>query len=220
VEVIADDVAKSFDLFIRARAFFMTAAFVSITDTTWFPLQSAVQASEVIMNLITATWDNRLPPVSFHITAWGTTVHHFSEQIRITKRSLKDVVENIGAWEHNWKWSPSSSSSAPSSGSGGAPDNQSLINQLASMKGQMLQYKQQADEANQRTINASRDRRERSQEDDFSESKRSRGGNGGGFGGGGFGGGKGGKGRGGKGGEKRDDRGSRGAPKKKGSAIW
>ena len=225
VEVIADDVAKSFDLFIRARAFFMTAAFVSITDTTWFPLQSAVQASEVIMNLITATWDNRSPPVSFHITAWGTTVHHFSEQIRITKRTLKEVVGNIGAWEHNWKWSPSSSS-APSSGSGGAPDNQSLINQLASMKGQMLMYKQQAHEANQRTISASRDnaakdrQRERSQEDDFSESKRSRGGNGGGSGGGGFGGGKGGKGRGGKGGKKRDDRGARGAPKKKGSAIW
>ena len=32
VEVIADDVVRSFDLFARIRAFFMTAAFVSITD--------------------------------------------------------------------------------------------------------------------------------------------------------------------------------------------
>jgi uncharacterized membrane protein YgcG len=199
VEVIADDVARSFDLLIRARTFFMTAAFVSITDTTWFPLQSAVSASEVIMNLITATWDNRSPPVSFHITAWGTTAHHFSEQVRITKRTLKEVVENIGAWEHYWKWSPSSSS-APSGGGGGAPDNQSLLNQLNSMKGQMLQYKQQADDANQRAITASRDRRERSEEFDFSENKRSKSGNGGSVGGGR--GGKGGKGRGGKGAKK------------------
>ena len=223
VEVIVDDVAKSFDLFIRARAFFMTAAFVSVTDTTWFPLQSAVQASEVIMNLITATWEGRSPPVSFHISAWGTTVHHFSEQVRITKRTLKEVVENIGAWEHNWKWSPSTSA-APNGGTGGAPDNQSLLNQLNSVKGQMLQYKKQAEEADQRTINASRDRRDRSEEVKREGSKRQRGGNGGGFGGGGFGGGKGGKNRGGKGGTGSGgggSRGSRGAKRgSKGSQVW
>ena len=178
IEIIADDVAKSFDLFIRARAFFMTAAFVSISDVTWFPLQSAISACEVIMNPITSTWESRSPPVSFHITAWGTTVNHFSEQVRITKRTLKEVVENTGGWEHYWKWTPPGPA-APSGGSGGAPDNQSLTNQLNSMKGQMLQYKQAAEEANQRAITASRDRRERQGEDEPSGNKRRKGGFGG-----------------------------------------
>ena len=197
IEVIADEVARSFDLFVRARAFFMTAAFVSISDITWFPLQSAISACEVIMNLITNTWENRSPPVSFHVTAWGTTVHHFSEQVRITKRTLKEVVENTGGWEHYWKWSPPGPSPT-SGGSGGAPDNQSLTNQLNSMKGQLQQYKQQAEEANQRAITASRDRRERQEEYEPSDNKRRKGG----FGGGGNQG-KGGKGRGGKGAKKQ-----------------
>ena len=52
------------------------------------------------MTLITSTSDGRSPPVAFHDAAWGTTVHHFSQQLRITARTLKEVVDNVGAWEH------------------------------------------------------------------------------------------------------------------------
>ena len=41
LEVIADEILRSFDLFIRARAFFMMLSFVSITKPLWFPLQAA-----------------------------------------------------------------------------------------------------------------------------------------------------------------------------------
>ena len=129
VEVVADDVVRSFDLFVRIRAFFMTAAFISITVPDWFTLQIAIDASDWILSHITATWNGRSPPVSFHVAAWGTTVHHFSERVRVSKRSLKAVVQNVGAWEHNWKWT-FSTSSEPQAGTGGARNNQGLQHQV------------------------------------------------------------------------------------------
>ena len=87
-EVIADCVDKSFELFVRIRAFLMTLAYVSISREGWFPLQVAMEISEQVMGFITNTFDGRTPPVQFLVGAWPSTIHYFSEQIRIHKKKI------------------------------------------------------------------------------------------------------------------------------------
>ena len=97
------------------------------------------------MTLITSTWDGRILPVAFHIAAWGTTVHHFSGQLRIAKRTMKEVVDHVGAWEHYWKSFPSASSGQQNVP--GGRDNNDLASQLVAMRSQPNVYKQQAEQS-------------------------------------------------------------------------
>ena len=146
IEVIADCVGKSFELYVRVRAFFYTLALVSITKPLWFPLQAAMQASEHVLTFITDEYDGRTPPVRFLVEAWAGTIHYFSENIRMTKRSAKDVIGNIGGWENRWKWSPSSGSNGSTGGGqmvAREPDNLNLRNQLHAMQGQCTMYQKQ-----------------------------------------------------------------------------
>ena len=59
--VIVDPVDVAFELFKRIRAFFMSLAHVSILKPDWFPLQSAIMASEQILTYITATYGGERP---------------------------------------------------------------------------------------------------------------------------------------------------------------
>ena len=125
----------------------MTLAYVTIGKPEWFPLQTALLASEQILNFITSTYEGRTPPVQFLVSAWASTVHYFSEQIRMTERTANDVVGNIGAWEHKWKWSGPSAASA-GAGTQAAnrePDNRELQNQIHAMKGQVKRCQQEAE---------------------------------------------------------------------------
>ena len=116
VEVIAECIDKAFEIWTRIRAFFMTLSHVSILDIKWFPLQSAMAASEHVLSFITSTYEGRTPPVKFLVQAWASTVHYFSEQVRITSLTAHDVISNIGAWEHKWKWSGSQAASSSNGG--------------------------------------------------------------------------------------------------------
>ena len=144
VEVIADRVDKAFELYVRIRAFLMTLAYVSVSDPTWFPLQTAMEVSEQIMKFITNTYDSRSPPLSFLLQAWAATIHHFSEQIRIQILPPSKIIGAIGSWEHKWKWSPAPSGGGAASGSRD-PDNKALQNKLDSVNGQVKRLKQAAD---------------------------------------------------------------------------
>ena len=79
--VEVDQVRGPLELYARARAWFMTLAFVCIRNRTWFNLQAAIVASEKIFDLIQQSSGGRFPPVSFYLEAWAGTVDNFAEQI-------------------------------------------------------------------------------------------------------------------------------------------
>ena len=102
-----------------------------------------MQASEIVLMQIMCTYEGRSPPVAFLTAAWAWTIHHISEQIRMTARSAKEVIENTGAWEHRWKWTPSTAASGGSgSSNAGVPDNKKLQNELDAMRGQLKRFRQ------------------------------------------------------------------------------
>ena len=155
VEIVADAIEKSFELWVRIRAFFMTLAFVSIKNPKWFPLQSAMTASDLILQKIMATYKGRTAPLQFLITAWAETTHWLSEQVRMgasetPRRTPASIMDNAGAWETRWAWNPSSGSDT--SAGGGAvqqADDRVMKTQLANMNKQVSMYKQQAIAAKQ-----------------------------------------------------------------------
>ncbi len=102
VTAVVDQVTKPMELWIRVRAFFMTLAYVSIKTPGFFSYQSAVFVSENMFARITNTFRGQPAPTSFFITAWAATAHHFSEQVRVSKISMNEIVTNTGAYENRW----------------------------------------------------------------------------------------------------------------------
>ena len=139
--IIADQVERSFELYVRARAFFHTLALVTVLAPDYFPLQTAMMASEMVLAAVSASYGGRAPPVLFLIKAWAETIHYFSECARMSRRTMKDIVENVAGWENRWKWSP-----GPGDGPRGAvePDSRDLENTVASMRGQVRAMQRQA----------------------------------------------------------------------------
>ena len=155
IEVVADAIEKAFELWVRIRAFFMTLAFVSIKYPKWFPLQSAMMASDLILQKIMATYKGRTAPLQFLVNAWAETTHWLSEQVRMgasetPRRTPASIMDNAGAWETRWAWNPSSGSDT-SAGGGAVPqaDDRVMKTQLANMNKQVSMYKQQAIQARQ-----------------------------------------------------------------------
>ena len=60
--VVIDEVEKSFELFLRIRAWFMTLAWVSVTDPMWFPLQVAILATDQVMGSVSQQYLQRKSP--------------------------------------------------------------------------------------------------------------------------------------------------------------
>ena len=116
-EIIADQVFRPVELYIRCRALFYMLAYVCIYKPDYFDLQTAIFVSEKILSLIMTLKQGRSPPVDFLVAAWAATAHYFSEQLRITDEPLKKIVACTGSWEHLWGWTPTSQ---PASYSGGA----------------------------------------------------------------------------------------------------
>jgi len=100
-----DVLPNSIEVYTRARAWFITRAFVSIGNPGWFDLQTALFASEKILELVQYTSGGLAPPLSHFISAWAATINHFSEQVRISGEPVITFVKNTGSWEHKWSWS-------------------------------------------------------------------------------------------------------------------
>ena len=112
-----DVLPNSMEVFTRARAWFVTLAFVSIGNPKWFDLQTALFASEKILELVQCTSGGAAPPLAHFIGAWAATINYFSEQVRITGEPVNTFVKNTGSWEHRWTWSAPASYSPASSAS-------------------------------------------------------------------------------------------------------
>jgi hypothetical protein len=111
VQVEIDSVYGQMEFFQRARAWFMTTAFVSIRTPAWFDLQGAIFAADKVLELLQITSRGQSPPMDHFINAWAATLHYFSEQVRITAQPLGTFVQNTGSWEHKWSWTASAASS-------------------------------------------------------------------------------------------------------------
>jgi hypothetical protein len=40
--------------------------------------------------------------MSFYVSAWAGTIHHFCEEIRLHEKTLNECVKNTGEWQHRW----------------------------------------------------------------------------------------------------------------------
>ena len=92
------------EVYTRARAWFVTYAFVSLRKPDWCDLQTAIFAPDKIMVFVQSTSGGMAPPLTHYVCAWAATVDHCSEQARVTGQPLVSVVKNTGAWEHRCVW--------------------------------------------------------------------------------------------------------------------
>ena len=102
--VDVDSIYVPTEIACRAKAWFMTTAYVCIRKRDWFDLQTAIFASDKIQDLVLCPSGGAIPPVDHFNNAWTATVHHFSEQVRISGQSLKSIVNNTGGLEKKWQW--------------------------------------------------------------------------------------------------------------------
>ena len=119
--VMIDQVTCDIEVFTRTRAWFATMAYVSARHLEFMDLQTAIYGNERVLHFISTTYGSQLPPASFFITAWASTLHGFAETLRMTGTSLKVLICSPATREHRWSgWQPtggkSSSSQARSSG--------------------------------------------------------------------------------------------------------
>ena len=110
--VVVDVVVLPIDVFSRARAWFMTMAYIAIRNPSFFDLQTAIFAADKILEAVQQTVGGQPPPVSHFVNAWAATMHFFCEQVRVSGAGLKTLVLNTSGWESRWCWSgPSGGSS-------------------------------------------------------------------------------------------------------------
>jgi hypothetical protein len=101
----ADMVSGPMEVFMRARAWFMTMSFCSVGTPDFLDLQVAIFGSDKILSLALKTDGGQQPPVHFLASAWAQTIQYFAEQVRLTHKPLAEFVQNTGSWEHRWTWS-------------------------------------------------------------------------------------------------------------------
>ena len=107
IGVVSDLCTKPIELYMRIRSFFYTMAYVSVRDTSFFDIQTALFMSEKVLNFVSQTFKNQVPPTAFYVQAWASTAHHLSEQVRISGSTLRDACLQTAGWEHRWtSWSP------------------------------------------------------------------------------------------------------------------
>ena len=105
--VYADSVTRPIELYLRCRAWFVTMAYISIKDQTFMDFQTALFASDKVLGHVTQSIKGHYAPMTFYVAAWAGTLHHFSEAVRIQRRPLKEIILNLGTWEHKWtNWTP------------------------------------------------------------------------------------------------------------------
>ena len=153
-EVIVVSVDGYGEIFERAEAWFFTIAFCSASNPLFFDTQTALMASKKIWALLGMTFGGgQKPPVEFYVGAWAQTVHHFSEQMRVTScQQLIPIVLAYAAWERFWtNFVPSSSSGgAVASGTARVDSSTKLQDEVARLKNRASELQSQRDRAESR----------------------------------------------------------------------
>jgi hypothetical protein len=151
-KVEADSIYGPMEVYARARAWFLTMAYISVRRASWFDLQTATFASEKVFDLVQRTSGLSSPPISHFLIAWAGTVNHFAEQVRVTGGTLKETVLNTGMWEHKWNWS----NPAPSAGNVGVDLPADVAMDVNEAKEQARLFQSMVDKRNYDNGNANR----------------------------------------------------------------
>ena len=99
-EVIADDVAGHFELWVRVRALFTSLAYVSIDLKDFFPYQECETFCDTILELINKRYKGQRPPLEFFKSAYIGTIQVFSEAVRVRKCTLAHIVTSRSEWQY------------------------------------------------------------------------------------------------------------------------
>ena len=180
---IVDAIDRSFELWVRCRAYLMTLSYVSILTPDWFPYQSAVEVADYLLRLMMDLYGGRSPDIHTMVGAWAATSAYWSEMVRIQKRSPAEVFTNMGMWSHKWSWNQADIVSV-ATGSRPAPprteaDNSDLKARLDQVTGQVRRLQSSADQSSGSRRNGNDDRWADIREPPLKKGK-GKGGNGGG----------------------------------------
>ena len=152
--VVADAVPVSYEVYIRARAFFSTLALVPIHDPEWFDYDDTEFVSDAVLAFVhqhTST-----VPVGFFVSAWASTMAYFVESVCTNQKTMKETVRAVSSWHHYWKpdrSTPASEPAAPASGPAAAsgsrgppmaPDLQHEVDRLRNLSRSLQSQKDKA----------------------------------------------------------------------------
>ena len=96
-------------VYIKLRAFFMSYAWVNITNLTFFTCDAAETMTDKLLTLLHAHHANGRPPIKYYLEAWDQTARVFQVGVRSGK-SLTSLCEADTTWTHFWNnWVPDAS---------------------------------------------------------------------------------------------------------------
>ena len=87
------------EVYSRARALFVTVAFVLLLDHSFFSLQDSLFIEDKLFYLVHMTVDRRRSPPSFFAAARGVSMlQHFADEIRTTQMKRQDgpIIGRLG----------------------------------------------------------------------------------------------------------------------------
>ena len=81
--------------------------FVAILTPEWFSYEDCEFFLEEIFEFLHRRYEGQRPPISFFNSAYLQTMKVFMDGIRIHEKSLGDLVNQVGMWQHLWTvWNP------------------------------------------------------------------------------------------------------------------
>jgi hypothetical protein len=155
---VNDQIRGLNELYQRLRAFLFTVSYVTISEPTWFPYQSALNMSEHLFRFFYNRFDGQHAPLQYFTVAWASTCSKMSEAIR-DGASLADFCAQTSAWEHLWiAFRPSGQARGhgkAGSGSHGIPDLPAdLADKISRQSDLIARLQSEKDQANNRANRA------------------------------------------------------------------
>ena len=151
---VDDQIRGLNELYQRLRAFLFTVSYVTISEPTWFPYQSALNMSEHLFRFFYNRFDGQHAPLQYFTVAWASTCSKMSEAIR-DGGTMADFCAQTSAWEHLWiafrRSGQSRGNGKAGSGSHGIPDLPAdLADKISRQSDLIARLQSEKDQANNR----------------------------------------------------------------------
>ena len=95
------ELGSSYIIYLKARAFFLSYAFVNIDQTWFFSLEAAETINDKILAYLHARHAQGRPPVAFFAEAWENMARTFQLGVR-AGRPLLELTAADTMWQHYW----------------------------------------------------------------------------------------------------------------------
>ena len=119
------------ELWMRIRIVMCSICYIMLGHEGFLSLETVENLMEELNDMIFHRLEGGRPDVRFFNRAYLLTMHHWSNQLRLTDCSMESLVLAKTGWIHYWtNYAPSAGASAGSSGAAGAHDLSSLPKDL------------------------------------------------------------------------------------------